>query len=54
MTWQVLADLRDQQATSLSYFDDFWLFTMISVGLLFLLPLMRKSVAEKGAHIAAE
>src|SRR5262249_51500296 len=54
MTWQVLADLRHQQAISLSYFDDFWIFAAISAGLLLLVPLMRRSVAEKGAHIAAE
>jgi DHA2 family multidrug resistance protein len=54
MTWQVLANLRHQQSTSLAYFDDFWIFTMISVGLIFLVPFMKRSVAEKGSHIAAE
>jgi DHA2 family multidrug resistance protein len=54
MTWQVLADLRRQQSVSLSYFDDFWIFAVISVALIVLIPLMRRSVAEKGAHIAAE
>lgn len=54
MTWQVLADLRHQQSASLAYFDDFWLFAMISLGLILLVLLMKRSVAEKGAHIAAE
>lgn len=54
MTWQVLADLRRQQAVSLSYFDAFWIFAVVSAALILLIPLMRRSVAEKGAHIAAE
>ena len=54
MTWQVLSDLRHQQSASLAYFDDFWIFTLISLGLILLVPLMKRSVAEKGAHIAAE
>ena len=29
MTWQALADLRQQQASSLAYFDDFYLFAML-------------------------
>ena len=54
MTLQTLADLRRQQAASLAYFDDFWLFAVLAVGLIFLIPLMKRSVAEKGAHIGAE
>lgn len=50
---QALADLRLQQAVSLAYFDDFWLFGALAVALLFLVPLMKRSVAEKGAHVAA-
>src|SRR5437588_9674415 len=29
MTWQALADLRQQQAASLAYFDDFYLFAVL-------------------------
>ena len=51
---QILADLREQQALLLSYFDVFFLCGAIAVVLAFLVLLMRRSVAEKGAHIAAE
>ena len=54
MTLQALADLRQQQAASLAYFDDFWLFAVLAVALVFLVPLMKRSVAEKGEHIGAE
>lgn len=54
MTWQVLDNLRHQQSVSLGYFDDFWLFAMISVCLILLVPFMKRSVAAKGAHISAE
>jgi MFS transporter, DHA2 family, multidrug resistance protein len=54
MALQALQDLRDQQALSLAYFDVFWLLAAISAGLVFLVLLMRRSVAEKGAHVAAE
>src|SRR5262249_22783469 len=54
MTWQALSDLRDQQAASLAYFDEFWLFAALAVGLVFLVPLMKRSVAEPGEHIGAE
>ncbi len=53
-TLQNLADLRHQQAAALAYFDDFWLFGVLAIGLIFLVPLMKRSVAEKGAHIGAE
>ncbi|MBV8268336.1 MAG: DHA2 family efflux MFS transporter permease subunit [Planctomycetaceae bacterium] len=54
MTIQGLADLRQQQAASMAYFDVFWLFAVLAVALVFLVLLMKRSVAEKGAHIAAE
>ena len=50
MSLQVLANLREQQAGSLAYFDDFWL----SLILIPLVLLMKCSVAEKGARIGAE
>jgi DHA2 family multidrug resistance protein len=46
--------LRNQQASSLAYFDVFWFSAALAAGLVFLILLMRRSVAEKGAHIAAE
>jgi MFS transporter, DHA2 family, multidrug resistance protein len=54
MTVQTLADLRQQQAASLAYFDVFFLCTALGVALVLLVLLMKRSVAEKGAHIGAE
>jgi DHA2 family multidrug resistance protein len=54
MTLQMLADLRQQQAASLAYFDDFWLFGVVSLVLVVLVVFMKRSVAEKGEHIGAE
>jgi DHA2 family multidrug resistance protein len=51
---QVLDNLRQQQASSLAYFDVFWLCAALGVLLVFLVFWMKRSVAEKGAHIAAE
>ena len=54
MTLQSLADLRQQQAASLAYFDVFWLFAVLSLGLVLLVLLMKRSVAEPGEHIGGE
>ena len=54
MAWQSISDLRDQQALSLSYFDCFWAFAVLALMLVPLVFLMKRSVAEKGAHLAAE
>jgi DHA2 family multidrug resistance protein len=54
MSWQALANLRQQQAASLAYFDVFWVAAVVAFALVFLPPFMKRSVAEKGAHIAAE
>jgi DHA2 family multidrug resistance protein len=54
MAVQALDNLRQQQAASLAYFDVFWLCAVLGVALVFLVLLMKRSVAEKGAHLAAE
>ena len=54
MALQSLENLREQQASALAYFDAFLIFAVLGVVLAFLVPLMKRSVAEKGAHIAAE
>lgn len=54
MALQSLANLRSQQAASLAYFDVFLVFAGLAVVLAFLVLLMKRSVAEKGAHIGAE
>jgi DHA2 family multidrug resistance protein len=51
---QALENLRQQQAASLAYFDVFWLCAALGVTLVFLVLLMKRSVAEKGAHVGAE
>jgi DHA2 family multidrug resistance protein len=51
---QKLADLRQQQAASLAYFDVFWLCAALGVALVFLVLLMKRSVAEKGGPVGAE
>jgi MFS transporter, DHA2 family, multidrug resistance protein len=54
MALQSLEGLREQQASSLAYFDAFLIFAVVAVLLAFLVLLMKRSVAEKGAHVAAE
>jgi DHA2 family multidrug resistance protein len=54
LSLQSLDDLRQQQAASLAYFDVFWLFAVQTAVLVLLVLLMKRSVAEKGEHIAAE
>lgn len=50
----VLSATRNQQASSLAYFDVFWVSAAVAFLLIFLVFLMRRSAAEKGAHVAAE
>ncbi|AWM36843.1 Multidrug export protein EmrB [Gemmata obscuriglobus] len=54
VSYQLVENLRQQQALSLAYFDVFWVFAVVAVALIGLALLMRRSVAEKGAHLAAE
>jgi MFS transporter, DHA2 family, multidrug resistance protein len=49
-----LDQIRQQQALSLSYFDVYWVCGVVGAALVFFTFLMRRSVAEKGKHIAAE
>ncbi len=51
---QDLANLREQQAASLAYFDVFWVAAVLGVMLVVLVLLMKPSVAEKGEHVGAE
>lgn len=54
MALQALENTREQQALALSFFDCFWLFGVAGILLALLVPWMRRSVVEKGAHLAAE
>jgi DHA2 family multidrug resistance protein len=53
-TLQALEDLRQQQAGSMAYFDVFWLCAALGVALVVLVLLMKRSAAEKGAHVGME
>ncbi len=53
-TLQELEDARQQQAGSMAYFDVFYLCAILGATLMVLVFLMKRSVAEKGAHIGAE
>ena len=52
--WQALENLRQQQASSLAYFDVFLVLAAVMVVPLVTVLLMKRSVAQKGAHIGAE
>jgi DHA2 family multidrug resistance protein len=54
MALQAVDNLRHQQAGALSYLDAFWLFGVLALGIIPLALLMRRSVAEAGAHIGME
>jgi DHA2 family multidrug resistance protein len=51
---QALDELRQQQASSLAYFDVFWLCSVLALALVVLVLFMKRSVAEKGEHIGGE
>jgi MFS transporter, DHA2 family, multidrug resistance protein len=54
MALQTLANLREQESSSLAYFDTFFVFAVVAAVLVVLAFLMKRSVAAKGAHVAAE
>jgi DHA2 family multidrug resistance protein len=54
LAWQALENLRQQQASSLAYFDVFLLLAVVMLALLPVVLLMKRSVAEKGAHVGHE
>jgi DHA2 family multidrug resistance protein len=51
LAWQTLENLRQQQASALSYFDCFWLFAAAMLAVTLAVFLMKRSVAEKGARL---
>jgi MFS transporter, DHA2 family, multidrug resistance protein len=51
LAWQALENLRQQQV---SYFDVFLLLALVTLARVPLVLLMKRSVAEKGAHISHE
>jgi DHA2 family multidrug resistance protein len=54
MALQALQNLQEQQASSLAYFDVFWIAAVVGLSLVLLVPLMKRSVAEKGEHVGGE
>jgi DHA2 family multidrug resistance protein len=54
MALGVLDESRTRQALSLAYFDVFSFSAVVGLILVFFVLLMRRSVAEKGAHIGGE
>ena len=54
MAVQALDNLVQQQASSLAYFDVFWVAAVVGVALVLLVLLMKRSVAEKGEHVGGE
>ena len=54
MALQSLANLREQQSSSLAYFDVFFIFAVVALALIVLVFFMKRSVAVKDAHLAAE
>ena len=54
LAWQALENLRQQQASALAYFDCFWLFAVAMLAVTSVVLFMKRSVAEKGAHIGGE
>jgi MFS transporter, DHA2 family, multidrug resistance protein len=54
LAWQALENLRQQQASALAYFDVFFLAAVVTLVLVPVVLLMKRSVAEKGAHIGHE
>ncbi len=54
LAWQALENLRQQQASALAYFDCFWVFAMVMLVLVPVIFVMKRSVAEKGAHVGGE
>jgi DHA2 family multidrug resistance protein len=54
MALQSLDDLRQQQASSLAYFDVFWLASVLAISIVPLVFLMKRTVAQQGSHIAAD
>jgi DHA2 family multidrug resistance protein len=54
MALQILENLRAAQSSALAYFDTFFVFAVVALAMVGLVLLMKRSVAAKGAHVAAE
>jgi MFS transporter, DHA2 family, multidrug resistance protein len=54
LAFQALENLRQQQASALAYFDCFWVFAVVTLVLIPLVLMMKRSVAEKQAQMGVE
>jgi MFS transporter, DHA2 family, multidrug resistance protein len=54
LAWQTLESLRQQQASALAYFDVYLMLAVVTLALVPVVLLMKRSVAQKGAHIGGE
>src|SRR5271169_2253808 len=54
LAWQALENLRQQQASSLAYFDTFWMMAALTFCVAFAVLFMKRSVAEKGSPVGSE
>jgi MFS transporter, DHA2 family, multidrug resistance protein len=54
LAWQALENLRQQQASALAYFDVFLVLAVVTLVLVPVVLLMKRSVAEKGTRIGGE
>lgn len=54
MSLGLLEASREQQASSLAFFDVFWVSAMLAFGMVFFVLTMKKVVAAKGEHVGAE
>ena len=54
LAWRQLENLHQQQASSLAFFDTFWMMAVLTFAVTFCVVFMKRSVAEKGAHAGSE
>src|SRR5208283_4901164 len=54
LAWQQLENLRQQQGSSLAFFDTFWMAAVLTFVVTFAVLFMKRSVAEKGSHVGSE
>jgi DHA2 family multidrug resistance protein len=54
MALQAIDNLRQQQSETLAYLDGFFVFAILSLAIIPLALLMRRSVAEPGQHVGVE
>ena len=54
MALDAIDSMRQQQSAAMAYLDAFWLFGILSLALIPLALLMKRSVAEEGMHVGGE